>query len=59
MRDAYRGEAASKAIHEDLSIALTHLMPLVNMAFFSLAGASLLLVSFLHIHRSQSFIILL
>ncbi|EIE22773.1 hypothetical protein COCSUDRAFT_42394 [Coccomyxa subellipsoidea C-169] len=38
-----RGEAASKAIHEDLGIALTHLMPLVNMAFFSLAGASLLL----------------
>ncbi|BDA45644.1 hypothetical protein COCOBI_07-4310 [Coccomyxa sp. Obi] len=38
-----KGEAASKGIHEDLGTALTHLMPLVNMAFFSLAGASLLL----------------
>lgn len=39
-----RGEAASKGIHEDLGIALSQLMPLVNTAFFSLAGASLLLV---------------
>ncbi len=44
---ACRGEAASKGIHEDLGTALTHLMPLVNMAFFSLAGASLLLVGLL------------
>ena len=40
-----RGEAASSSIHEELGVALTDLMPIVNMAFFSLAGASLILVS--------------
>ena len=41
---ACRGEAASKGIHEELGQTLAELMPLVNMAFFSLAGASLILV---------------
>ena len=39
-----RGEAASKALHEELGQTLAELTPLVNMAFFSLAGASLILV---------------
>ena len=36
--------AASKALHEELGQTLAELTPLVNMAFFSLAGASLILV---------------
>lgn len=39
-----RGEAASKGIHEELGHTLAELTPIVNMAFFSLAGASLILV---------------
>ena len=39
-----RGEAGSKVAHEELGSALAHLTPIVNGAFFSLAGASLILV---------------
>jgi hypothetical protein len=35
-------------MHEELGVALAHLTPLVNMAFFSLAGASLILVRVQH-----------
>ncbi len=40
-----RGEAASKGVHEEMGLILADLTPIVNMAFFSLAGASLILVS--------------
>ena len=43
---ACRGEAASKGVHEEMGLILADLTPIVNMAFFSLAGASLILVSF-------------
>ena len=40
-----RGEAASKGVHEEIGSILADLTPIVNIAFFSLAGASLMLVS--------------
>ena len=39
-----RGEAAAGRVHEELAAALGAIMGVVNMAFFSLAGASLVLV---------------
>ena len=42
--DGCRGEAASKGVHEEMGLILADLTPVVNMAFFSLAGASLILV---------------
>ncbi|KAK9830422.1 hypothetical protein WJX72_011685 [[Myrmecia] bisecta] len=36
-----RTESASKAVQEELSATLTQLMPVINVAFFGLAGATL------------------
>lgn len=44
-----RGEHSGQASHDELKSSLSHIMPVVNMAFFGLAGASVRLVRAPHI----------
>ena len=42
-----KADGGSHAVHDELKASLVHIMPVVNMAFFGLAGASVRLVGVL------------